>query len=62
MTAEKWFVFWLVGSTRAGDRNAGVSDFATEEEARHDMQYIAEGYAEHVLVLVHGTEVERRSA
>lgn len=60
MNGEKWFVFYVLGSTLKGNRNAGIGEFDTEEAARDEMADIAETHPEYSVILIHGTEIERR--
>lgn len=57
----KFFVCYVTGSTLAGNRNGGMAEFDTEQEARDEIESIVSDHTEYVVVLVHGDELERVS-
>ena len=56
---EKWFVAYVYGTTTGGNRNGGVGDFDTEEEARKEIVSLKDDHPDSVWMLIHGTEIAR---
>lgn len=56
--SEKWIVFWITGSTRSGDRNAGMRELNTEEQARALVKEIGRTHGECEITLVRGEVVD----
>lgn len=55
----RYFVVYVWGSCRAGDRNGGVMDCDTLEEARKEIADLLTDHPDATWKLIHGEEVER---
>lgn len=55
----RYFVVYVWGSCRAEDRNGGVMDCDTLEEARKEIADLLTDHPDATWKLIHGEEVER---